>query len=271
MLKPYDRDALRTQYQNAEPFPHIAIESFLEDEAARRVAAAYPTFDDARGDGREFRAVNEFKKVQICDTEKFPEPVLQLHEILASPAFLKDIEYITGIEGLLADPTLAGGGMHITGPRGRLDVHVDFNFLEELKLFRRLNILLYLNEEWPRSWGGAVELWDEKVERCYHRFQPTLNRCVLFETSERSYHGVEEVTCPPGTARRSFAAYYYTKEPPASYAGYDHTTIFRARPDEPLKRYVLMPAEKAMGAVKAGRQRARGGVAKVAKRLFGRD
>ena len=37
----------------------------------------------------------------------------------------------------------------------------------------------------------------------------------------------------------------------------DHTTIFRARPDETLKRLVLMPAEKALKQVRAQRERVR--------------
>ena len=61
---------------------------------------------------------------------------------------------------------------------------------------------------------------------------------------------MEEVRCPPGTVRQSFAVYYYTEQAPSDYRGVDHTTIFRARPDESLKRYVLMPAERALTEVR---------------------
>ena len=53
------------------------------------------------------------------------------------------------------------------------------------------------------------------------------------------------VKCPEGRARKSFAAYYYTKEAPAHWTGEAHSTIFKARPDEVLKGNVLMPLEKA--------------------------
>jgi hypothetical protein len=46
-------------------------------------------------------------------------------------------------------------------------------------------------------------------------------------------------------ARKSFAAYYYTKEAPAHWNGVSHSTIFKARPDEVLKGNVMMPLEKA--------------------------
>jgi Rps23 Pro-64 3,4-dihydroxylase Tpa1-like proline 4-hydroxylase len=79
--------------------------------------------------------------------------------------------------------------------------------------------------------GGNIELWDTDVKVCHHSFEPIFNRCVVFETSEISYHGVTAVKCPEGQSRRSFAACYYTKEAPAHWNGQAHSTIFRVRPD----------------------------------------
>jgi len=76
-----------------------------------------------------------------------------------------------------------------------------------------------------------------------HVLLPRFNRCVIFETSERSFHGVTRITCPADRVRKSFAGYYYTREAPANYAGIVHGTTFRARPDEKLKGAVLMPLQ----------------------------
>ncbi|MCB9599808.1 MAG: 2OG-Fe(II) oxygenase [Sandaracinus sp.] len=244
LIRPLDVERLRHEWKTAQPFPHIKIESFLQDDFAREVVASYPSFEGARQVGHEFSFVNEMGKVQVTDSTRFPEPVARLNALLASSDFLDQLETITGIPKLIADPKLAGGGMHVTGPSGRLDVHVDFNFDEERQWHRRMNLLLYLNPEWPDAWGGGVELWDRKVKRRYHRFAPLLNRVVVFETSHISYHGVEPVTCPPSKARRSFATYYYTKEAPRDWDGRKHSTIFRARPDERFRGLVLMPAER---------------------------
>lgn len=246
ILRPYDRDALRARFTSAEPFPHMMIDGFLEPEFARQVADSYPSFEAAAKDGRVFRTVNEKLKLQMPDSKKFPEPVRLLHEALASPAFLADLEHITGIQNLLADPALDGGGIHMTGPGGRLDVHVDFNIHETTGWHRRLNILVYLNEGWQPSWGGEVELWDAEVKRCWHSFSPVMNRCVLFNTHESSYHGVQPLKAPPGIVRKSFAAYYYTKEPPLGWDGKSHSTVFRARPTEKAKGWLWMPLEKAL-------------------------
>jgi 2OG-Fe(II) oxygenase superfamily len=244
VIRPFDRDAIRTQYRAAEPFPFFKIDGFLESSFLEQVVAAYPTYEDARRQGREFSAVNEKLKVQVTDRDKFPDPVRRLADVLSGHEFLADLEYITSIPRLLSDPAFRGGGMHLTNSSGRLDVHVDFNYQSEDQMFRRLNILLYLNPIWEDSWGGRIELWNKDVSHCEHSFNPALNRCVVFETSEISYHGVTPITCPKDVTRKSFAAYYYTKEAPASWSGEAHTTIFRARPDEQFRGRVLMPVER---------------------------
>jgi hypothetical protein len=166
-----------------------------------------------------------------------------LNEVLAEAEWTEMLSEIMGIPNLLADSQLVGGGIHQTGSRGRLDVHVDFNYIEERQLHRRLNILVYFNKDWQEKWGGKIELWDKRVKRCHHSFTPIFNRCIVFATSDISYHGVSKVETPPEVARNSFAAYYYTNEAPAEWNGRAHSTIFKARPSERIKGAVLMPLE----------------------------
>ncbi len=221
----------------------MAIDDFLVPEAAEQIAKAYPPFEEAEQQGLKFNFVNEQRKIQVTDRTKFPEPVAQLGEAITSPEFLADLEYITGIPRLVADEMFEGGGMHLTGPGGRLDVHVDFNRLEARKLFRRLNILIYLNPVWQEEWGGQIELWDRDVKTCHFRSSPRLNRCLVFETSEISYHGVAPIVQSAPYVRQSFAAYYYTREAPPG-PSVSHSTIFKARPNERLRGLVVMPMEK---------------------------
>jgi len=244
LIRPLDREVLRESFRNAKPFPFVLIEDFLDPTFAAEVAASLPSFEKAASEGHQFQRVNESKKVQLTDPAQFSEPVRRLHEALRSPAFLEDLAAISGIPHLLADEQLRGGGVHVTGPTGRLDVHADFNLIRDRGLHRRLNLLLYLNPVWEDAWGGLVELWDREVKVCHQAIAPRLNRCVIFETSDHSFHGVTPVRTPPGVARKSFAAYYYTREAPAGWDGSFHTTVFKARPDEHLRRYVLMPAER---------------------------
>jgi 2-oxoglutarate-Fe(II)-dependent oxygenase superfamily protein len=242
-IRRLDLDALHREFSGAEPFPFVKIDEFLEPAFADDVADSMPTFEEALALGRNFETVNEHLKVQICRPETFAAPVRRLHDELASPAFLDALSRITGIPGLLADDALVGGGIHETGPGGRLDVHVDFNYVPDRNVFRRLNLLLYLNKVWEDSWGGHVELWDPDVKTRRQAFAPVHNRCVIFATGDTSFHGVTTVRCPEGTARKSFSAYYYTREAPPGFADNFHGTVFRARPQEKFKGRVLMPLE----------------------------
>jgi hypothetical protein len=250
LLKPIDEARLADAFQHASPYPHLVIDEFLEPAFARAVAAAYPDFEKASAVGRQFVKVNERRKVQVCDSAQFPPPVKQLADLVNSDAFVAMLSRITGIPNLLADDGFGGGGMHETAPGGWLDVHVDFNYIEERDWHRRLNLLVFLNEEWPESWGGQFELWDPEVKKCHRSVLPVLNRAALFATSAISYHGVQPIRCPDGVVRKSFAAYYYTKEAPAGWDGSKHSTIFRARPEERWKGLVAMPFEKAADAAK---------------------
>lgn len=78
LIRPLDRDALRRQFRDAEPFPFIAVDDFLDPEFACEVAASYPTYEQAKERGREFSAVNEKRKVQITDPvhHGHPKPAL---------------------------------------------------------------------------------------------------------------------------------------------------------------------------------------------------
>lgn len=267
LIRPLDVARLRSEFASARPFPFIQIDRFLDDGFAHEVADAYPSFSRALQLGHEFKAVNERRKIQISDRNAFPEPVKRLEQALASSDFLSALAEITQIPNLLADEKLDGGGIHETGAQGRLDVHVDFNYLRDRALHRRLNLLLYLNADWQESWGGLLELWDKDVKVCGHSFAPILNRCVIFETSEISYHGVSAVTCPDDAVRKSFAAYYYTREPSPSWTGKYHSTKFKARPSERVKGLVWMPAEKVVQVV----LRAGGRIKRELRRLAARQ
>ena len=222
-IRPIDEEMARSHFAKAEPFPHIVLDDFLADGLAHRLRSAYPAFEEACSWGKSYAAAHENRKVQVTDPARFPDAVSELHETLASAPFLALMSRITGIPDLLADSSLKGGGMHLTAPGGWLDVHVDFNVAKETGWHRRLNILVFLNEDWQESWGGKLELWDPEVKHCAHQIEPRFNRCVVFRTNETSYHGVAKVQTG-AKDRKSFAAYYYTEAPPAEWDGQRHST-----------------------------------------------
>jgi len=251
LLNDIDFAALAVGMRDAPCFPHFCIDEFLDEDFAREVCDAFPAYVEAEKMGTSFAAVNEKRKTQITDARLFPAPIRRLHEILASDDFVAGMSTMSGIQGLVADPMLSGGGIHETSEGGHLDVHVDFNFNDSLGLYRRLNILVYFNADWKEEYGGVLDLWDEDVKHCVARIAPSFNRAAGFATSATSWHGVTPLTCPPGRVRKSFAAYYYTREPPPGWDGVERSTVFHARPDEYWKGNVAMPVEDIVRATRA--------------------
>ncbi len=108
-----------------------------------------------------------------------------------------------------------------------------FNRHEKLQLDRRLNLLIYLNKDWKEDYGGYFEMWNTEMTRCEKKVLPIFNRCVIFSTTDFSYHGhPEPLTCPEGWTRKSLALYYYSNGRPAEEISGDHSTLFKARPQE---------------------------------------
>jgi len=125
----------------------------------------------------------------------------------------------TGIQKLYPDIGLHGGGWHIHGRGGKLNIHLDYSIHPKSGLQRKLNLIVYLTEEWESEWGGGLELWshdpDKKLplrrEKTIHN---VFNRAILFDTTQNSWHGLPQpLSCPEGVYRKSLAVYYMTDPP----------------------------------------------------------
>ncbi len=121
----------------------------------------------------------------------------------------------TGIAGLIDDPTLHGGGLHVLAGGGWLNTHLDYAKHPVVTGYeRRLNLILFLNPEWEEAWGGGFEVCrpDGSVaERIY----PAPGRLLAFETSDLSYHGTQR-TVPDAPDRITLAVYYLAPARPSA-------------------------------------------------------
>ena len=54
-----DRQALREQFSRASPFPFVKIDNFLDPAFAAKVADQFPSFEQAIGQGKSFKTINE--------------------------------------------------------------------------------------------------------------------------------------------------------------------------------------------------------------------
>jgi Rps23 Pro-64 3,4-dihydroxylase Tpa1-like proline 4-hydroxylase len=221
------KNIVRTQadaYRAADPFPHIVLDELFDPRILRDVNAEFDAVDRSAWHYTERSTERKYSSEDFAHFG--PTTRVVIAQLNAAP-FLSFLEKLTGIEGLVADPHLRGGGMHEIRQGGALGVHADFNFYPRLNLYRRLNLLVYLNENWADEWGGHLELWDRTGTRCVRRIAPVFNRAVIFDTSNFSYHGhPQPLQCPADRSRRSLALYYYTVQAPAGDDRTPHTTVF---------------------------------------------
>lgn len=224
-------------YRSNSPFPHIVVDGFLPDPTIERLLQEYPAdqslpiWNDATVKEKGGDGYVQKDKRNIRDVLRMPPTYRQLIWELNSARFLAFLASLTGVPSLLPDPTLRGGGIHQIGTGGFLKLHVDFTSHRDYGIDRRLNFLLYLNEEWPTSYGGDLQLWDKALQGPPVRVEPLLNRCVVFSTTGDSYHGhPEPLTCPEGVYRRSIALYYYTNGRPEGEAEPTYATMWRDVP-----------------------------------------
>jgi hypothetical protein len=218
------REELKKQWNSKRPFRYLVVDDFLIPEQAEEILSNYPAVDQGGWDGTTYiNQKNKFQQREFVQGSIFNK----VFEELNSATFLKEIEYITGLENLIPDEKLFGGGLHQSRTGAFLDVHVDYNIHPETKLHRRLNILIYMNKDWLDEYEGHLQLWDMKEKKMIGNIAPIFNRMAMFETNEISYHGhPAPLKTPEGVTRKSIAAYYYTQSRPANEVAGEHNTIY---------------------------------------------
>ncbi len=230
---------LQAEYQSNAPFPYLVIDNFLTTEAAEALEREVSLHSEGWINYHHF---NE-KKRGFNQLEAMSPSTRAVLGELQSADFLNLIEQLTGIDGLVADPDMDGGGFHEMKRDGFLNVHVDFLAHTIQKHWsRQINLLLYLNRDWKDEYNGHLELWDANVSRCAARVRPDFNRCVIFHTAKKSFHGVpEKILCPPDRSRKSLALYYFKDEQKNCAIT---STNYRPRPQDTPAQRALIAADR---------------------------
>ena len=226
--------ALRAEFDAARPFRHLALDDLLEPELLAGLHAQFPAFSDEK-------ALNEFgevggKAVHENLAELGPA-YARFDRLMRSQEFLEWLSAVTGVPKLLYDAEYVGGGTHENVDGQELDPHVDFNYHPNRTWHRRLNLILFLNDEWEPRWGGCLELhrdpWASETRDQIKTVEPRANRAVLFETTETSWHGFRRIALPAdchGLSRKTIAVYFYTRERPPEQTVPGHGTYYVPRP-----------------------------------------
>jgi len=227
--KRIDTVAAIEAFNSAQPFPHVVFDNLLDGDVLSTLVHKYPSVEEKKWwqyDNpleRKF-AFNDLSQLDVGFREFFDEA--------NSPEVIAQLARLTGIKDLIPDHTLNGGGLHQIKPGGKLDVHEDYNIHRPMKAFRKVNMIVYVNENWDDSYGGELQLWNADMTCCMKKVSPVFNRVVIFRTDTKSNHGhPDPLTCPEGMTRKSLATYYYI---PMTNEEIEYTsTQFKKRPEDP--------------------------------------
>lgn len=225
-----DLKDLNKTYQEAVPFKNLILDHFFSDAFLNECLDFFPQPFETNWWTYKNPLENKMAKDDLSDIHYiFQQFVNELME----NRFVHFLEAVTGMKGLIVDPSLNGGGLHQIAQGGKLDIHADYNYHPVTRLDRRLNVLIYLNRNWKKEWKGELEFWDAKMQACQKSIEPCFNRMVIFETNDTSFHGhPDPLECPKHVTRKSIALYYYTNGRPEQERSLPHSTLYQKRPQD---------------------------------------
>lgn len=230
---------LRSDFDNAIPCRHLALDNFLSEEIADQLYANFPKIDSLNV---KRKSLNE-DKAEDYHFERWHPSFAQVREVVASQEFCDWMTKITGVEELRTTTDALGSGVHQGADGSYVDVHVDVNMNPKAGLWRKINLLIYLNKNWEEEYGGHLELWDKEMKVMHQRIAPSHNRAVIFYTDDNSPHGYSKIKVPEGETRKSFYTYYYTE----IGEGFKYRdSKFVSRPDAPFAKKVATEAKESI-------------------------
>lgn len=220
-------EEMRNSFVNALPFHHIVIDNFFNNEFLYYLFGKFPSHLEKKW----WTYDNPLeKKLAFNDLSQLDSSFEKYFDFLNSKEFISFLENLSGLNDLIPDSELNGGGLHQILKNGKLDVHEDFNIHKGLQAFRKLNVIVYLNPEWKEEFGGHLEIWNKDMTQCARKILPLFNRMVIFRTDMNSNHGhPHPLNCPDYMTRKSLATYYYTKDDAVISTPYK-STVYKKLP-----------------------------------------
>ena len=201
-INPINIKDIRSSFNDPKkPYRYVVINNFLNTEICDKFLESYPDLNDKLW--YRFRDTfhgedNVFEKgmMGISNIEQLPSMCLEIINTLNSNEFLDILRSITGLEGLTNDTHNNIGqwaGIRAMLPGSYQSIHSDARKHPHLGTEKRITLVGYLNKNWKEEHGGYTEIWNDNMTKCIDKVAPLFNSVLIFENTEKSYHGVPEV------------------------------------------------------------------------------
>lgn len=218
---------------SALPFQHIVIDDFFPTSFAEACLQCFPDLSDPCWEHSDDMGIEVKSRTTWASEFDIPDVLVDAVRVSNSSVVLRAMSKALGIPKLMPDPYFTGGGLNASRRGGHLDVHVDGNYHDASGLNRRVNLLVYLTKGWERSWGGEFGLYGPDGADLVKSVEPIFNRCIIFDSHDKSYHGLPNpIQFPENNPRRSLILYYYTaaQRPNHSVTTPDpHSALWRSK------------------------------------------
>lgn len=198
------------EFKKSTPFNHFVVDDFLNLKLAYEIENEFLDFNSSKW----YCYQNKIEdKKALNDWNSFPPQTYLLFRYLISNNFVDFLSELTGIK-LYPDPGLHGGGWHIHGKGGNLNPHLDYSIHPKLGLQRKINIIIYISQDFKEEYGGHLGFWNydlfhNQPSDLVKEIPPLFNRAVIFDTTQNSWHGMSKpLEQPEGIYRKSLAIYY---------------------------------------------------------------
>ena len=231
---------LAKKYRLAKPIPHISIDNLVKK---KHLIAAHKEFEKVKThQWRVFTRNNSYME-ECYEFTDLPNLRDMIHNF-NSTEFIKWLEALSGIKGLIPDPHGVGGGIMRCKTGDHLKIHTDFNWNDELRLHRVMSIILYFSKNWKKEWNGDLQFWDQQRKKMIRHYYPEQGRILIWNYHKRGFHGHPiPLATPKNIYRDGLRMFYFLSDstykksdpPHQSYYWYDEKSKTPYNPKKRMK------------------------------------
>ena len=212
----------------AKPYPHLILDNFLDKTFFSNLNT-----QDLNINSKKNFFNTEFEKNKLTSKNLMLSKNIQIIlDALSTNEFLKNLNKLTNIKQLFSTQKghTALANYHEMYESGFLGSHVDHSSEPETGLPHVLNIILYLSENWDKSWGGATNLFNKNGTKVKKKIDFVPNRAVIFLHTPFTFHGVTEIKNNYNKRSSLYVDYYSKNLKPYEHFDLDFKNVWFKHP-----------------------------------------
>ena len=222
-IEKFDLTELQSEYSNHPEYGLINIQNFLPNHIVQKCSEELKTLpiEKMKLFTRKGSCMYECNNLSITPYQD------QLVHAMHSTEVIHWLEKLTGVKKLIPDPHLVGAGYMKSYKGDTLQIHTDFNWVEEIALNRAVSVILYFNPGWKKDWGGSLNFYDTRRENVYSSIKPDNGNILVWTYKNLIYHGYPDpISCPENECRRGIRLFYLTSDAKTDPKNPPHRSLY---------------------------------------------